>query len=432
MIFTKKYNRSRVCWQVNQYIKVKIVIKTMGCKANRYESEKLKEDLSEKALVVDSEVCNFKDADMIIVNTCTVTHVADRKSRQAISHMKKLYPGAVVVVFGCGSNVDPQKYKDLPNVDHVFAERNEIKKLVDKMNDKCDHSTAAPNRTRALVKIQDGCNNFCSYCIVPYARGREKSRPHFEILDEVQELVKKGYREVVITGINIGAYDHNNLNFADLIELILNETDIERLRISSIEPHNFSEKFYKLFENPRLCPHLHISLQSGCNAILKSMNRRYSTEDYANLVDRLRDVSPRMSITTDVIVGFPGETEGLFNETVNFVKKIGFSKIHIFPYSKRKGTVAADMPDQVTDEVKKRRCDFLSAIEKQMRRDFYERNTGETEELLVEKIENGFAHGFTKNYIKTRVKGDFEPNKIIHIALDNVDDKIEMIGSLKP
>jgi threonylcarbamoyladenosine tRNA methylthiotransferase MtaB len=410
---------------------MKIVIKTMGCKANRYESERLKDDLSEKALIADAEVCNFKNADMIIVNTCTVTHVADRKSRQAISHMKKLHPDASVVVFGCGVNVDQQGYKKLPNVDHVFTERKQIEDLVNNMSDGCEHSTMPANRTRALVKIQDGCNNFCSYCIVPYARGREKSKPHFEILEEVNQKVEKGFKEIVLTGINIGAYNHNNHDLAELIESILNETKVERLRLSSIEPHNFSEKFYRLFENPRFCPHLHISLQSGCDKILKSMNRRYSITDYEHLVKRLRKVSPNMSITTDVIVGFPGETEGLFNETINFVKKIKFSKIHIFPYSKRKGTIAADMSGQVSNEAKKGRCAFLSEIEKQMRADFYEKNIGDNAELLVEKSKDGFAVGFTKNYLKTRVHGEFKDNEIIHIALDNVDNNIEMIGKLK-
>lgn len=398
---------------------MKIVIKTMGCKANRYESDRLKEDLSDEAIVADAEVCDFKDADLIIVNTCTVTHAADRKSRQAISKLKKTYPGAAVVVFGCGSNVDPATYKKLPNVDHVFYERKEIEKLVKKMTDGCEHSTAAPNRTRALVKIQDGCNNFCSYCIVPYARGREKSKPAYEVLEEVHKLINKGYKEIVITGINIGAYNDNGKNIADLIEQILDRTDVERLRLSSIEPQNFTNKFFKLFENPRFCPHLHISLQSGCNKILKSMNRRYLSEDYAALVNRLRKASPKISITTDVIVGFPGETEGLFTETINFVKKIGFSKIHIFPYSIRKGTAAADFVDQVSDDIKKERCAFLSEIEKQMRSDFYEKNKGDEVEILVENSKNGFAVGFTKNYIKTRAQGNFKVNEIIHITLDN-------------
>ncbi|MFC1810672.1 tRNA (N(6)-L-threonylcarbamoyladenosine(37)-C(2))-methylthiotransferase MtaB [Patescibacteria group bacterium] len=415
-----------------------IVIKTLGCKANRYESNKIQDAFEGKHLVIDAGSGQLKHADLIVVNTCTVTHVADRKSRQAISHFKKLYPDAKVIVFGCGSNVNPEGYKKHPNVNYVVKETDELIKLVEKLakdhKAPCDHSLMPQNRTRTLIKIQDGCNNFCSYCIVPFARGREKSKPVYEIIEEATQKVSKRFKEIVLTGINIGTYNDNNHDLAELIEKILNDTQIKRLRLSSIEPQNFSNKFLKLLEDPRFCPHLHISLQSGCDEILKNMRRRYDTKMFKQMIESLRKAVPHISITTDLIIGFPGETEGHFIETVNFIKKIKFSKIHIFPYSKRKGTLAADMPEQISDNIKKERCTFLSALEKQMRMDFYHKNIGRSDSVLIEKIDkNGNAIGFTSNYLKTRTPTGIQnnANEIIHLRLDKVTDEIEMIGSLK-
>jgi threonylcarbamoyladenosine tRNA methylthiotransferase MtaB len=412
-----------------------IVIKTLGCKANRYESDKIQSYFEDKHLVVDAAVATLKHADIVIINTCTVTHAADRKSRQAIPPLKKLYPDAKIIVFGCGVNVDTKGYSDLPIVDFAVKETNDLIKLIEKISktvkSKPDHSHLPKNRTRALIKIQDGCNNFCAYCIVPFARGREKSRPFYEIIEEINDKVEKGYKEAVLTGINIGAYKNNNLDLADLIELILRDTKIERLRLSSIEPQNFNHKFLELLKDKRFCQHLHISLQSGCDETLKHMRRRYDTKMYLKMVNNLRKAAPNISITTDIIVGFPGETEGHFIETINFIKKAGFSKIHIFPYSKRNGTAAAKFPNQIPENVKKVRCNYLSKIEKQLRHDFYEKNLNRSEEVLIESIDKkGFAIGFTSNYLKTRIHAKIETNQIIPIKLKELSEDIEIIGAL--
>ncbi len=412
-----------------------IVIKTLGCKANRYESDKIQSYFEDKHLVVDAAVATLKHADIVIINTCTVTHAADRKSRQAILPLKKLYPDAKIIIFGCGVNVDTKGYSDLPIVDYAVKETDELIKLIEEISktvkSKEDHSHLQKNRTRALIKIQDGCNNFCAYCIVPFARGREKSTPFYEIIEEINDKVDKGYKEAVLTGINIGAYKNNNLDLADLIELILRDTKIERLRLSSIEPQNFNYKFLELLKDKRFCQHLHISLQSGCDETLKLMRRRYDTNMYFEMIKSLRKAAPNISITTDIIVGFPGETEGHFIETINFIKKVGFSKIHIFPYSKRTGTAAATFPNQIPENVKKERCIYLSEIEKQLRHDFYEKNLNKTEEVLIESIDKkGFAIGFTSNYLKTRIHSNLKTNQIVPVKLQKITEDIEIIGVL--
>ena len=376
------------------YYMMKIVIKTLGCKANRYESDRIAEKFEGRFVVADAQIGKLDNADVIIVNTCTVTENADKKSRQAILPLKKLYPKARVVIFGCGANTNFENYKKLKNVDFVVRKQKELDALLIKLgessnqnknNPECINNEFKTSRTRALVKIQDGCNNFCSYCIVPFARGREQSRPSLEIINEINKRIQNGFKEIVITGINIGQWKENSKELADLIEMILSKTKVERLRLSSIEPQDFSSKFLSLFQNSRFCPHLHISLQSGSDEILKKMRRHYDTALFTEMVENLRKAVPYFGITTDVIVGFPGETDELFNETLAYVKKIGFSKIHIFPYSKRKGTLAADMPDQIPSAIKKKRCAVLSKLEKKMRLEFYKNNIGRTEEVLFEQ-----------------------------------------------
>lgn len=414
-----------------------IAIKTLGCKANRYESDRIYETFSKKHSIADIQVRKFTKTDLVIVNTCTVTHVADRKSRQAVSHLKTLYPDAKVIVFGCGANVDKEKYESLKNVDYVVQKRTDLYKLINKLSktsQKIQQTQNLPQeRTRALVKIQDGCDNFCSYCIIPYARGRQKSRASDAIIKEINDKYSKNYKEIVLTGINIGQWKENNNDLADLIQRILDETKIPRLRLSSIEPQNFSDKFLELFKNERFCRHLHISLQSGSDTVLRAMRRRYDCAGYSAMIENLRTAVPDISITTDIIAGFPGETEKLFRETLEYLQKTGFSKIHIFPYSKRKGTLAAKMPNQVSYKVKKDRCRRLSVLEKEMRKNFHEENIGKISQILIESKnkDNSFS-GFTSNYIKTRVKADkkIELNTIEKVRLEKISDEtLEIIGT---
>lgn len=415
-----------------------IVIKTLGCKANRYESDRLSEIFSQNHCVSDTQACNCIKANIVIINTCTVTHVADRKSRQAVSHLKSLYPQAKIIVFGCGANVDKENYKKLDNVDYVIQKRADLYKLISVLTEKSlktgHKQNLSQNRTRALVKIQDGCNNFCTYCIIPYARGRQKSRSSDEIIDEINDKFSKNYKEIVLTGINIGEWEEKGLDLADLIRRILNETKIPRLRLSSIEPQNFSKKFLKLFENEHFCRHLHISLQSGSDTILKTMRRRYNCSEYSAMIEKLRTSAPDISITTDVIVGFPGETKELFEETFKYVKRIGFSKIHIFPYSKRKGTLAATMPNQIPYKVKKDRCRQLNVLEKEMRKNFHKDNIGKISQILIESKnkDNSFS-GFTSNYIKTRIKSKrpLKTNTIAEVQLKELNNEtLEVIGTI--
>jgi len=400
----------------------------MGCKANRYESDRIQDKFEDQAIFADAQIHDMQNADVIVINTCTVTHSADRKSRQAITGLKKLHPNAKVVIFGCGANTDPESYKALDKVDFVVQKREEIDGLIDRFIEKhgddapCEMQRFEVNRTRTFVKIQDGCNNFCAYCIIPYARGRQVSYPSKQILDEISAKIEKGFKEVVLTGINIGMWKEDDKDLTDLIQMILDETGVERLRLSSIEPQNYSDKFIELFKNPRFCPYLHISLQSGSAKILKEMRRHYTKELFANIIIRLRKAVPHFSITTDVIVGFPGETDELFEETCKFVEEMKFNKIHIFPYSKRKGTPAADMPNQINPQIKKERCSYLAEIEKKMRIDFYEKNSGRIEEVLFEaNLEDGFHTGFTSNYIRVRL------NKKSQEDLTNQTRKVKLL-----
>lgn len=416
---------------------MRIVIKTLGCKANRYESDKVQDVFGDKNYVSDIQQYGLNDADIVLLNTCTVTHVADRKSRQALSNLKKQFPNAQTIIFGCGANVHKEDYERLPKVDYVVQKRKDLYELLEGLSkefpEDCRTSNFSENRTRSLIKIQDGCNNFCTYCVIPFTRGREKSVPLKEILQEVHEKIEHGYKEIILTGINIGMWKDDEKDLAGLIETILEETNLPRLRLSSIEPQNYSDKFYKLFQNKRFCPHLHVSLQSGSNAILKKMNRHYDKALFTSMVESLRQAAPEIGITTDVIVGFPGETEDLFKETLEYIQEIQFSKIHIFPYSKREGTLAADMPDQIAPEIKKERCSQMSEIEKEMRINFYKDNLGTKQEILVETIDpEGIGRGVTPNYIKTKVSlkdSNIKPNEIIKVSLKELDlDPLEAIA----
>ncbi|MFA6917434.1 MAG: MiaB/RimO family radical SAM methylthiotransferase [Candidatus Gracilibacteria bacterium] len=425
---------------------MRIAIKTLGCKANRYESDRLAEVLNKnhKVFELHDDAGAFLTGslpEVLIVNTCTVTQVADRKSRQVIYGLKRLYPECKIIVFGCGSNVDPEEYKKLEGVDYVAKNTEEILKIIEKLdrenfekNCKNELDESPLQRTRALLKIQDGCNNYCTYCIVPRARGPEVSYPSKKILKEALAYEKDGYKEIVLTGINTDRWQekvsfptrsgilrnprvasrwslcrqgrcgndkrgNDMLDISDLIKLLIKNTKTIRFRISSIEPKKFPKKFYELFKIGRLCPHVHMSLQSGSDSVLKRMHRNYSTAEFLKICREFKKAVPDVGLTTDVIVGFPGETEKEFDETCKFVQKIGFLKIHIFPYSRRKNTVAYYMSGQIPEGVKKTRAEKLRKIADEMSLKFKKSLLGKTYEILVENPRGKFYKGFTPNYI---------------------------------
>lgn len=417
----------------------------MGCRANRYESDRLFEILSENhdVFAFDKENC-----DVLVVNTCTVTGSADKKSRQAIRSYKRANPKCKIIAFGCGANVSEEAYAKMEEVDFVFRKREAIIKFVKsftkelgskRINTKPENRFNRGFRTRALIKIQDGCNNFCSYCIIPRARGCEVSFSSKAIIAEAKEKEAAGFKEIVLTGINIGQWKEGAKNLEDLIEILLKNTSSVRFRISSIEPKNFNENFYKLFEDPRLCNFVHMPLQSGSDSVLKRMRRNYDTAKFLKICKKLQNHVPDIGLTTDVIVGFPGESDEEFKETCCFVKKIGFFKMHVFPYSKRKNTAAYFMEDQVPSEVKARRAKHLRKLSDEMALDFKRALLGKEYEVLVEKLEGRTHIGLTDNYIPVQfscAKGKSKwstnnlLNEFVKVKLESVDLKGKIKGTI--
>jgi len=426
---------------------MKIAIKTLGCKSNRADTDQLIDGIfyafGENVSIVDinnaSDCLDNFGVDVCLVNTCTVTHIADRKSRASASHLKKIYPDAKICVFGCGPKVDKNSYEKLNGIDFVGITIDEVlkylksvfKALPKEKSNMLFARNPAGIRTRAVMKVQDGCNNFCTYCIIPFARGREKSFPMKDILNEAKKLCKQGYKEIVLTGINIGNWrekvENRELDLGDLIINILDKTPIARVRLSSIEPQNFSESFEKLLKDPkysaRFCPHLHMSLQSGSDDVLKAMRRHYDTKLYKKVAQKLKKLAPEIALTTDVIVGFPGETDKNFEESYEFVKAIGFAKVHVFPYSKRSGTVAALLPNQIPDDVKKSRARKLQKLSDELRLKFFEAQIGGFYPVLIENQNSKKEWlGLTPNYIQVRIQGCVN-SKNIH-SKENLQNKI--------
>lgn len=425
---------------------------TLGCKVNQYETEALI-NIFENA---GYEIVDFDSgADVYVINTCTVTGLSARKSRQMIRRAKIRNSNSIVVVTGCYSQTQPQEVLDIPDVDLVMgtAERGKIVELISqieagasKINNVRDimkvreyeplNVTEYKGRTRAFLKIQEGCTQYCSYCIIPYARGPVRSRKLPDIMGEVLGLAQKGFKEIVLTGIHIASYgrDLGNICLMDAIKAINSVEGIERIRIGSIEPttitHEFIDEAVKL---PKLCPHYHISLQSGCDETLRRMNRRYSTSDYKKVVELIRNNIKDAALTTDVMVGFPGETEQEFKATFDFLEEIGFSKMHIFKYSPRKGTPAADFPNQIRPEVKEERSRILIDLSDRKAFEFNKRYEGKTLPVLFEQKAPdmpGFIEGLTPNYIRAVASGDEKLcGSILQVKLE-IAEKDHMMGSL--
>lgn len=403
---------------------MKAAIFTLGCKVNQYESQEMTEMLTKNGyLVVDSK----ETADVYIVNSCTVTAESNRKTRQAIRHFKTKNPDAVVVMTGCVPQAFPEEALAVKEADIIlgnknngllisslnnwFAEKNTINNIAMHENDD-KYSGGIISRfeghTRAFIKIQDGCNRFCSYCAIPYARGRSRSKSLEDIKRELYNLAENGFKEVVFVGINLSAYGRDiGFSLTDAVMAAQNTDGIERIRLGSLEPDHITDEMIDIFAScSKFCPQFHISLQSGCDTVLKRMNRHYDSDYYRHLVKKLRQSFSDTSITTDIIAGFPGETDEEFEDTINFVKEIRFDKVHVFPYSIREGTKAAKMQGHLQNAVKSARANELSALCEEIRSEQFSKMKGKTVSVLFEIPKDGFNCGYTKNYTPVKVKSE--------------------------
>ena len=437
--------------QKNRY---KAALLSLGCKVNSYETERIREDMVQKGF----EIVDFSEtADIYIVNTCSVTNIADRKSRQMLHRARTLNPDAIVVATGCyvQTEKDKEKLDEAADIlignnhkgniaeavlNYIECRKNAAETVIDDIGkEKAVESLSIndyPERSRAFVRIEDGCNQFCSYCIIPYARGRVRSRNEADILDEVRALAVKGFKEVVITGIHISSYGLDNYEtfmkkmnseseqkrnddglsvpgidtfdgtpLLSLVKKISEIEGIERIRLGSLEPRIITKEFAIALSGIKsFCPHFHLSLQSGCNTVLKRMNRHYTMQEFLEKCDILRKVFDRPAITTDVIVGFPGETDEEFEESKEMCKMAGFSKMHIFKYSRRKGTAADKMPGQLTEKIKHERSIELQKLDDKMRDEYISAFLGQNVKVLVEEKTDGYALGLTERYVQVKFK----------------------------
>ncbi len=401
-----------------------VALDSLGCKLNQAEIEDLARQLEAAGYRL---VSPGEKADIYILNTCTVTHIADRKSRHLLRLAHRRNPAGRIVAIGCYAHRAPGELNRIEEVELVLdndrkADLASLLKKTDALSPAVPGAAKSPGidsrRTRAFLKIQDGCRNYCAFCIVPYVRTREESVPVERVIAQVKERVAAGYREVVLTGTEIGTYSCDGINLAGLLERILKEAGIKRLRLSSLQPMEITERFVRLWQDPRMCPHFHLSLQSGSDAVLKRMKRRYNTAEYRRAVDLIRESVPDVAVTTDVIVGFPGETEAEFLETMDFCRQIRFARIHVFPFSLRPGTAAADMPGQISDAVKKERNQQMLALAKESVQDFQRQFIGKIMEVLWEQQARGIWSGLTGNYIRVfaRSRGDLT-NRLLTVKL---------------
>ena len=405
---------------------MKFYIYTLGCKVNAYESEVMKEKLLANGYIYDEE-----HPDIVIVNTCSVTNMADNKSKKMVRHFKKLFPKSKIVVAGCSTENKEKEYSNM-DIDILIGnvKKSEIVELLKEDNYKYfAHTRKLPfedmtinsftTHNRAFIKIEDGCDNFCSYCIIPFTRGSIRSKDFEKVISEVKTLVEHGHKEIVLTGIHTGSYNSEGKDLTDVIHEISKIDGLERIRISSIEATELNDKFLEeLKVNSKICNHLHIPIQSGSNTILKSMKRKYTLDEYEKIIDKVRNVRPNISISTDLIVGFPGESEELFKETLNTLNRIKFSKIHVFPYSKRDGTAAALMPNQIDEAIKKDRSRVVFELSSKFEEEYAIKFIGSEIEVLVETGNIGTS----SNYLKVLLNDNFKVNSIVKVIPKEYSD----------
>ena len=416
----------------------KVAFITLGCKTNQYESNAM----AQKFIDSNYKICKVEEnPDIIVVNTCTVTNIADRKSRQVLRDAKKNNPKAIVIACGCYVQVAKEKIREIKEIDLCIgnSEKKDIVLILEKylkdkenkieiydVNQEKEYSElgiiAFSEKTRATIKIQDGCNNFCTYCLIPYARGRVRSRKKDNIIEEVVKVVECGIKEIVITGIHIASYGidfDNNYRLIDLLEDLNRIEGLKRIRLGSLEPSLITEEFCKrLSKLNKICNHFHLSLQSGCDETLKRMNRKYTTYEFKEVTKRLRQYFKDVNLTTDIIVGFPGETDEEFYTTYSFLQEIKFYKMHVFKYSERKGTVASKMPNQIDGAIKEERSKKLIELSNKNQEEINKSYQGKQFEVLFEEQKNGIWTGYTTNYIKVSFRSDENlENKILKINL---------------
>lgn len=410
---------------------MKIFIETLGCKVNTYESEVIKEEFLRNGYELAD---NLSDANVIVVNTCSVTNQSDAKSRKVIRNARKNNKNAILVVCGCSSQNHQDELKDL-GADILIGNKDKSK-IFDYVNNydnkqiinyynmiNTDFEKMSldnySERTRAFVKIQDGCNNYCSYCIIPYLRGTIRNKDLNDAINEINTLVNNGFKEIVLTGIHTGSYPE----LVKLIQEISKNDKLERIRISSIEATEINEEFLKeLKNNNKICNHMHIPVQAACDNTLKKMNRKYDMNKFKEIINKIREVRPDINITTDLIVGFPTETKEDFLESYNNANEIKFGKIHVFPYSKRDGTVAAKMKSIVTDAEKKERTHKMITLSNKLENEYYNKFIDKTLSVLVEEVFDKYCTGHTDNYIKVIINKKLEHNKFYNVKIIKVDN----------
>lgn len=409
---------------------MKVGIYTLGCKVNTYESEYIASLFKNRGYTITSF---DEDCDVYVINTCTVTNNSDKKDKKIINHVRN--KNACVVV--CGCFVESHKDYNFDGIDIVIGNHNKSNivdlvedyfinkkqiKLIDNNIMKVGFEDMVidsfESRTRAFVKIQDGCENYCSYCIIPFVRGRCRSKDKDKVISEITSLVNNGYKEIVLTGIHTGNYGSDlGIKFSSLLSEILKIPNLKRLRISSIEITELDDEFFRLLNNPILCNHLHIPLQNGSNRILSLMNRKYNNEEFYEIVEKIRSIRNDISLTTDVIVGFPGETDDDFNENIDFIRKVGFSKVHVFPYSKRDGTKAARMDNQIDPNTKKKRTKQLLDVSLELENNYYNSFITKDEKVLIEKVDDDYSYGHTTNYLYLKIPKKLKENEIYDVKI---------------
>lgn len=426
----------------------KVAFYTLGCKVNQYETESIKNQLIKKGY----EEVSFEDkADIYIVNSCTVTSVADRKTRNMLRRAKKINPNGAVIVTGCYAQTNSKELLEMEDIDYVVGntDKSGIVNFIEDIENRTMEKLKNHNifldseyteyefatlreMSRAYVKIQDGCNNFCSYCKIPFARGKSRSRQKNNILKEIIKLSQEGFKEIILIGINLGAYGEdleNGGNFEDLLKDILKIEGIERVRIGSVYPDKISDEFIEMFSNPKLMPHLHISLQSCDDTVLKRMRRKYGSSLIEERLTKLRKTVPNMEYTADVIVGFPGESQEMFQNSYNLIDKIGFSGLHIFQYSDRENTLASTFEDKIDPKVKKERADELEKLKEIMAERERKKYLNRELKVLVEEEKDGYLYGYSENYLRVKFKGKATSlNHIVSVKIDSLEKEM-LIGN---